>query len=224
MIESLRDHLKLNAGFNGVPAMLCITGASGAGKTTVLGALKEHIPWNLLPSLAFDSLGVPTEDEMIRCWDSGRGWQKAMTYFWVQTARAVYRMRPLVILEGQFDPQYAFAACSAHRMRHRIALLQTDAATRKARLTKRGQPDRRRVRIARRCGETTRDDRVRARYEQLASTTHERWFSQPQPSPSGSDAHCAHCGYCGTRHHEATRHDLPSSQPQRSPSGSAVQL
>ena len=141
MIEALRDHLQLNAGFNGVPAVLCVTGASGAGKTTALHALREHIPEKLLPLLWFDALGVPSEDEMIRCWDSGRGWQKAMTYFWVQTARAVYRMRPLVILEGQFDPQYAFAACSANRMRHRIALVKADPATRLDRLKQRGQPE-----------------------------------------------------------------------------------
>ncbi len=140
-IHALRDHLRLNTGFNGCPSLLCVTGASGAGKTTVLDAIRAQISDKLLPLLAFDSLGVPTEDEMTRCWDSGRGWQKAMTYHWVYTARQMFRMRPLVILEGQFDPQYAIAACSAHRMRHRVALLHTDDATRAARLAKRGQPE-----------------------------------------------------------------------------------
>ena len=56
---------------------------------------------------------------------------------------------------------------------------------------------------------------------QVAITTHDRWCSQPQPSPSGSDAHCAHGGNSGVRHHEPTRHDASCSQPHRSPSGSA---
>src|SRR5512139_3895839 len=107
MIQALRDHLRLSATFNGCPALLCITGASGAGKTTALATIREHIGPHLLPLIAFDSLGVPTEEEMARCWDAPRGWQKMMTYHWVYTARTIYRMRPLVILEGQFDPQYA---------------------------------------------------------------------------------------------------------------------
>jgi hypothetical protein len=141
MIDQLRDHLRLNAAFNGCPALLAVTGASGVGKTTVLQALRDKIDARLLPLMAFDSLGVPSEDEMTRCWEAPRGWQKMMTYHWVYTARQIYRMRPLVILEGQFDPQYAIAACSAHRMKYRVALLDVDDATRTARLTRRGQPE-----------------------------------------------------------------------------------
>jgi hypothetical protein len=141
MIKALRDHLRLNAAFNGCPALLCITGASGAGKTTVLAAIREHIDARLLPMIGFDSLGVPSEDEMTRCWDAPRGWQKMMTYHWVYTARQIYRMRPLVILEGSFDPQYAIAACAAHRMKNRVVLLDADDKTRAARLAKRGQPE-----------------------------------------------------------------------------------
>jgi len=141
MIEPLRDHLRLDAAFNGCPALLCITGASGAGKTTAVAAIREHIDHRLLPHIAFDSLGVPTEDEMSRCWDAPRGWQKMMTYHWVYTARQIFRMRPLVVLEGQFDPQYAIAACSANRVRNRVALLDVDDTTRAARLAQRGQPE-----------------------------------------------------------------------------------
>lgn len=141
MIASLRDHLRLQAGFNGCPALLCITGASGAGKTAVVTAIRAHIDARLLPLVHFDSLGVPTEEEMTRCWDAPRGWQKMMTYHWVYTARQIYRMRPLVVLEGQFDPQYAIAACAAHRMKNRVCLLDVDDATRAARLAKRGQPE-----------------------------------------------------------------------------------
>ena len=141
MIDQLRDHLRLNAAFNGCPALLAVTGASGVGKTTVLATLREHIDARLLPMIEFDSLGVPTDDEMTRCWDAPRGWQKMMTYHWVYTTRQIFRMRPLVILEGQFDPQYAIAACSAHRMKNHVALLDLDDTARTARLAKRGQPE-----------------------------------------------------------------------------------
>ena len=129
------------AGKPATPALLCITGASGAGKTAALCALREKIEARVLPTLAFDSLGVPSEGEMQSAWDSPRGWQKAMTYHWVYTAKHVYRTHPLVVLEGSFDPQYAIAACSAHRVRSIVVLLHTDDAVRSDRLSKRGQPE-----------------------------------------------------------------------------------
>jgi thymidylate kinase len=141
MLEALRDHLRLNAAFTGCPALLAVTGAAGAGKTTVLEELRRHVDTRLLPAIAFDSLGVPTEDEMERCWETPRGWQKMMTYHWVYTTRQIYRMRPLVVLEGQFDPQYAIAACAAHRVKNRVVLLDIDDKTRATRLATRGQPE-----------------------------------------------------------------------------------
>lgn len=138
---ALRDHLALNAGFHGAPAMLCVSGASGVGKTTVLAAIRAHVDARLLPILAFDSLGVPSIAEMERGWDSARGWQKAMTWLWVQIARSAHRTRPLVVLEGSFDPQYAIAACHANRMRYGVALLDLADDARRARLAQRGQRD-----------------------------------------------------------------------------------
>ncbi|HEX5062174.1 MAG TPA: hypothetical protein VFV99_22545 [Kofleriaceae bacterium] len=129
------------AGKPATPALLCITGASGAGKTAALCALREKIEARVLPTLAFDSLGVPSEGEMQSAWDSPRGWQKAMTYHWVYTAKHVYRTHPLVVLEGSFDPQYAIAACAAHRVRSLVVLLHTDDGVRSDRLGKRGQPE-----------------------------------------------------------------------------------
>jgi thymidylate kinase len=140
-VKALRERVHAMAGNPATPAMLCITGASGAGKTTVLSALREHIEPRVLPALAFDSLGVPSEAEMHAAWDSPRAWQKAMTYHWVHTARHVYRTHPLVVLEGSFDPQYAIAATAAHRLRSTVVLLHTEDAVRSERLAKRGQPE-----------------------------------------------------------------------------------
>lgn len=140
-VTTLRERVAGLAGKPTTPALLCITGASGAGKTAALGAIRERIEARLLPALAFDSLGVPSTDEMQAAWDSPRGWQKAMTYHWVYTAKHVYRTHPLVVLEGSFDPQYAIAACSAHRVRFAVVLLHADDAVLRERLAARGQPE-----------------------------------------------------------------------------------
>ncbi len=140
-LATLRERVTGLAGKPITPALLCITGAAGAGKTSALRAVRERIEPRLLPTLAFDSLGVPSADEMHAAWDSPRGWQKAMTYHWVYTAKHVFRTHPLVVLEGSFDPQYAIAACTAHRMRFAVVLLHADDAIRRGRLANRSQPD-----------------------------------------------------------------------------------
>ena len=138
-IAALRDQLTACAPRRATPSLVAITGASGAGKTALAHRIRTLIP--TLPALCFDSLGVPTADEMIVGWDDGRAWQKAMTWHWVQTAKAVFRTRPLVLLEGSFDPQYAVAACHANRVPLRVVVLDVDASTRQARLASRGQPE-----------------------------------------------------------------------------------
>jgi hypothetical protein len=140
-VDDLRKRVTALAGKRGTPALLCVTGASGAGKTAAIEALREKIEARVLPTLQFDSLGVPSEAEMLEAWESPRGWQKAMTWHWVQTAKNVYRTHPLVVLEGSFDPQYAIAACTANRIRFTVVLLHVDDTTRRQRLAKRGQPE-----------------------------------------------------------------------------------
>src|SRR5690606_29703532 len=125
-VTTLREHVAHLAGKPTTPALLCITGASGAGKTAALAAIRERIEPRLLPALAFDGLGVPSTEEMQAAWESPRGGQRAMTYHWVYTAKHVYRTHPLVVIEGSFDPQYAIAACSAHRVRFAVVLLHAD--------------------------------------------------------------------------------------------------
>lgn len=140
-VATLRARVLELVGKPTTPALLCITGASGVGKTAASRALRERLESRVLPMLAFDSLGVPSDHEMQAAWESPRGWQKAMTYHWVYTAKHVYRTHPLVVLEGSFDPQYAIAACSAHRLRFAVVLLHADDDVRGARLQQRGQPE-----------------------------------------------------------------------------------
>jgi len=116
------------------PALLCVTGASGAGKTTIVRAMP-------LPALYFDSLGVPSEAEMIAGWGSGERWQETMTSFWVRTACDVHRTKPVVVLEGQYDPKFARAACEASGVVHAIVVLDVADDVRRQRLGERGQPE-----------------------------------------------------------------------------------
>lgn len=140
-VKTLRERVMAMAGKPATPALLCITGAAGTGKTATVAALRERIERRVLPTLELDGLGVPSVEEMHAAWDSPRGWQKAMTWHWVYTAKHVFRTQPLVVLEGQFDPQYAVSACSAHRMRFAIVLLDAEDAVRRDRLAARGQPE-----------------------------------------------------------------------------------
>jgi hypothetical protein len=139
--RALRDQLPAAPVQRVTPGLLAITGASGVGKTAAVGRLRTFIEPRLLPTLGFDSLGVPSDEEMDAGWDSGRAWQKAMTWYWVVTAKQVYRTRPLVILEGSFDPQYAIAACHANRVPLRVVVLDVDPTTSRQRLAQRAQPE-----------------------------------------------------------------------------------
>lgn len=58
----------------------------------------------------FNSIGVPSETEMIEGWGSGCGWQEAMTHEWVQRISKMTD-KVVVVFEGQHDPQFALDAC-----------------------------------------------------------------------------------------------------------------
>src|SRR5262245_19580669 len=77
-LAALHDRLLSIPPRRGSPALLCITGASGTGKTAALAYIRNCIAPSVLPTLAFDSLGVPPTHEMELGWDTPRAWQKAM--------------------------------------------------------------------------------------------------------------------------------------------------
>ncbi len=94
-----------------IPHVVFITGASGVGKTTLLSALQKELKDTAVVCLHFDSIGVPTPDEMNAVYGSGSEWQKAMTYRWVQRIRRDYRNQRYVILEGQINLDFIITAC-----------------------------------------------------------------------------------------------------------------
>lgn len=82
--------------------IIWLTGASGVGKTTLLQNLKDKYASNpAWKFLKFDSIGVPSNDEMVRDFGSGENWQKTKTYEWIEKMVAGYADKELVVMDGQ---------------------------------------------------------------------------------------------------------------------------
>src|SRR5215471_2397787 len=81
-----------------------LTGASGAGKTTIAHSVEKLG----LPNCEvhfFDSIGVPSVEQRRSEYgprhEPGGAWQRAMTLQWVSRIRAVLERGTSVLLEGQ---------------------------------------------------------------------------------------------------------------------------
>jgi len=89
------------------PIILVVTGASGAGKTTLVRGLEARC----LPGVSchyFDSIGVPSLEVMERDFGSATGWQEAMTRTWIE--RLSLRPDRVAVLDGQTRPSTVRAA------------------------------------------------------------------------------------------------------------------
>jgi thymidylate kinase len=89
------------------PALLFVTGASGAGKTTAVRALEARRLAGVR-CFHFDSIGVPSPEEMIRDYGSGEAWQAATTVAWIATLMA--EPAEVAVLDGQARPSIIRAA------------------------------------------------------------------------------------------------------------------
>lgn len=125
------------------PFVIFLTGASGAGKTTLINAFNHSLYDQSITCLHFDSIGVPSVEEMIKVYGSPSEWQKAMTYHWVQKIIHDYQDKSLVIIEGQVNLDYivnAFAGFNSQQ--YKIILVHCNNATRHQRLhLDRNQPE-----------------------------------------------------------------------------------
>jgi dephospho-CoA kinase len=120
--------------------LLILTGASGSGKTTLVQRLRSLSDACFLH---FDSIGVPSEAEMIREHGSAQGWQKAMTREWLLRIQRDHLPYTPVVFEGQVRIRY-LQECLAELgiPGARIILVDCDDSTRKTRLIEdRNQPD-----------------------------------------------------------------------------------
>lgn len=121
--------------------VVVVTGASGAGKTTLVRALEAQ----QLPGVDchyFDSVGVPTAEQMTAEFGSPAGWQAATLERWIARLASASVSGRVAVLDGQVRPSEVRAAFARHGVgRGEILLIDCGHAAREARLrNERGQP------------------------------------------------------------------------------------
>ncbi|HSU14880.1 hypothetical protein [Longimicrobium sp.] len=127
---------------NPQPALLVLTGASGAGKTTLVHALEElHLPG--VGCYYFDSIGVPSPEEMTRDFGGRERWQAAATEQWILRLMRNDDDVRVAVLDGQVRPSALRADLERLGARRwRIALADCGHDERNARLHgPRAQPE-----------------------------------------------------------------------------------
>ncbi len=112
--------------------ILVVTGASGAGKTTLVTCLAAR---NLtgIECAFFDSVGVPRPEDM------PADWQEQTTHAWI--ARLARTSAEVAVLDGQTRPRFALEAFARVGVRGSVVLVDCIRELRDARLAARGQPE-----------------------------------------------------------------------------------
>jgi predicted kinase len=124
------------------PAVLVVVGASGAGKSTLTRGLAALG----LPGVTchhFDTLGVPTPEEIAARFGGGEVWQAWALDQWMQRLARNDDDTALAVLDAQVRPHAAVVALRQHNIaRGRVVLVDCGYAERNARLRgARGQPE-----------------------------------------------------------------------------------
>jgi adenylate kinase family enzyme len=81
-------------------AVVVLVGASGSGKTTIARAIAARSDV-AAKVFHFDSIGVPSPEEMVRRHGSGEGWQRAETINWMLKLAGEAETGVPVLFEGQ---------------------------------------------------------------------------------------------------------------------------
>lgn len=123
------------------PAIIVVTGASGSGKTAAVHALDARA----LPGVRcyyFDSIGVPSSEEMERDFGGGEQWQAITTQKWLEWLASDPDGTEVYVLDGQTRPSFVNSAAKRAGIEPRIILLDCEPSVRNARLIHlREQPD-----------------------------------------------------------------------------------
>lgn len=124
------------------PAIVVVTGASGAGKTTLVRALDSR-KLDGVSCHYFDSIGVPSPEAMIREFGSGGGWQEAMTRRWIARLQENADGSRIAVLDGQVRISMVMAVLAEAGVRSgHVILVDCTHEVREARLRgPRQQPD-----------------------------------------------------------------------------------
>ena len=118
--------------------LIFLIGASGSGKTATARILESKKLLHLRICY-FDSIGIPSNQEMIKEYGSLDGWQKAKTTEWVKTIKVNYLQMVDVILDGQTRPLFIEESCDAAKIKlYEIILFDCSDKIRNQRLIARG--------------------------------------------------------------------------------------
>ena len=112
--------------------IVVVTGASGAGKSTVVRALDAR-GIDGVRCFFFDSVGVPE--------DADEAWRVRTTAGWLARLDALDGAIRVAVLDGQVPPTTVIDLARGLRRRVRVILLECAREVRDARLRERGQPE-----------------------------------------------------------------------------------
>ena len=83
--------------------LVILTGASASGKTTISKNIAAKAA-PIINCLYFDSIGVPSPEQMIAEFGSGENWQRAKTFEWIKRIQEEFLSKgKLVLFDGQFS-------------------------------------------------------------------------------------------------------------------------
>ncbi|NTI41403.1 AAA family ATPase [Rhizobium rhizogenes] len=123
-------------------SLVILTGASGAGKTTIAEAI-EGLHSQEIDVFYKDRIGVPPVQEMADKFGSVEEWQRAATFEWMARLSPLLAQGRSVLFEGQ--SRLSFLAEATERagiMSYTSILIDCDDETRTKRLSiDRGQPE-----------------------------------------------------------------------------------
>jgi RNase adaptor protein for sRNA GlmZ degradation len=122
--------------------LVVLTGASGAGKTTIAEAFAGRYP-SLAEVHYFDRIGVPSIEDMTAQYGSPEEWQRIKTIEWFHNLAVKLRGRPNILFDGQTRSEFVRQGQKEAGIDDvRIVLVDCDDATRIHRLTHdRHQPE-----------------------------------------------------------------------------------
>ncbi len=117
-----------------------VTGASGAGKTTLVRALETRALAGVSCHY-LDALGIPSAEVMERDYGGGAAWQEATTRIWIERLSSLTNR--VAVLDGQTRPSAVRAAFRDAGLDHgAIVLIDCAGGERYRRLAgPRGQPE-----------------------------------------------------------------------------------
>ncbi len=118
-----------------------VIGASGAGKTTAVKNIEKDHP-DKFNFCYFDTIGVPSDEEMVKQFGSAEEWQRVTTEKWVRNIKDKFVESKTTILDGQTRPSFIDEACAkAGVTNYEVILFDCSDEERKQRLVNRGHPE-----------------------------------------------------------------------------------